>query len=115
MPDEVLACPVCNRDLYVDQYWAGINACRGLALLPWVETHPNMTAWELSKLSGMAYSQVSKGMAKLRDMEAVNYESEDREVGGIRYRYSPSEDHKERKSRFQLYHDRAVGTMARHV
>ena len=96
-----LACPHCGQVLQVSSNWPGINFCRGLTLLPWIANHPGLSAWELAQVSGMAYSQVSKGVMKLRDLEIVRCDPEPREAGGFRYRYYPWTDHDVHADRLQ--------------
>jgi hypothetical protein len=86
-------CPGCGRELLPESNWSQVNFCRALTMMPWIASNSGLSAWELSKASGFAYSQVSKAVVKLRDLELVLAEPEAREAGGYRYRYHPLEDH----------------------
>lgn len=96
-----LHCPHCSLVLRPESNWPQVNYCRGLTLLPWIEQRPGLSAWELSQVSGMGYSQVSKGVAKLRALEIIRGEPEQREVGGFRYRYYVWPDHAARVARLE--------------
>lgn len=80
-------CPHCDLEFRPGIFWNQANYCRGRFLLPVIEANPGLSTWELHQKSGMPYALVSKGIAKLRDWELVVFESEDRDQGGIRYRY----------------------------
>jgi predicted transcriptional regulator len=67
--------------------------------MAFIAERPGLSAWELSGLSGLSYAQCSKGLQKLRDIEAVKYEAEERESGGIRYRFYPKEDYEVQRDR----------------
>jgi predicted transcriptional regulator len=69
--------------------------------MPWILEHPGCSAWELSKESNIGYSQVSKALIKLRDLELVRADPEEREAGGFRYRYYPLGDHGEQEARLR--------------
>lgn len=98
---KTVRCSHCQQPLEVDSNWPQINYCRGLTLLPWIVSHPGLSAWELAQVSAMAYSQVSKGLAKLRDLEVIRGDPEQREAGGFRYRYYPWPDHEDQVKRLQ--------------
>jgi len=99
--DSSLNCLHCGRELAVDSAWTQVNYCRGFTLLPWILNHPGLSAWELAGISGMGYAQVSKGVAKLRDLEFVRGDPEPREAGGFRYRYYPWPDHPAQVTRME--------------
>jgi hypothetical protein len=82
------SCPACHRDFKPGEFWSGANFCRGRFLLPMIQEHPGLSAWELSRLTKMPYAGVTKGLQKLREWALVDFEAEDRENGGQRYRYS---------------------------
>jgi hypothetical protein len=86
------ACPSCGRRFEAGLTWPGANFCRGFTLLPFIEENPGLSGWELSQLAGMDYSDASRGLARLREYSAVATEAEEREAGGIRYRYSSAEN-----------------------
>jgi hypothetical protein len=95
-------CPQCNRAFAPGQWWQGANYCRGLFLLNEIYVKSGLSAWELSQESGMAYRDVTKGLQKLRDWDIVVTETEEREQGGIRYRYFPvGDDKKNDRFRFE--------------
>jgi hypothetical protein len=84
-------CPSCGRVCDPAATWKGANYCRGFALLPFIESNPGLSAWELSQVSGMSYQDATRGLAKLREYEAVLAEPEDRGDGSYRYRYWPAD------------------------
>jgi hypothetical protein len=86
-------CPGCERDLVPEGQWHGANFCRGLFLMDSIAENPGQSAWELSKSTGLSYAQCAKGLAKIRAQDAIGYEPEDRDGGGIRYRFYPLPDH----------------------
>jgi hypothetical protein len=87
------ACPKCGRRFIPGEYWSGANYCRSRFLVELVRDNEGLSAWELSQISGgMTYSDVSKGLQKSRDSKVVTTQAEDREQGGVRYRYSVSPD-----------------------
>jgi len=96
-----LTCPHCDRKLTLESHWAQANYCRGFTLLPWILNHPGLSAWELAGVSGMSYAQVSKGVAKLRELEIIRGDPEEREAGGFRYRYYPWPDHAAQVARME--------------
>jgi hypothetical protein len=51
---------------------------------------PGLTTFELSLESGLSYQDASRGLAKLREYNAVRFEPEQRAEGGIRYRHYPA-------------------------
>ena len=56
-------------------------------MLDIIANNPGLSAWELSQRCTMDYTDVSKGLNKLRDFKIVQVEPEERTQGGIRYRY----------------------------
>lgn len=61
-------------------------------LLPIIAEHPDVSAWELANFAGMAYPDTNKAMAKARETgrfaRVLEWRPEDREGGGIRYRFT---------------------------
>jgi predicted transcriptional regulator len=57
-------------------------------MLPYVEAHPDHSAWELSQISGLDYVSTTRALAKLRELHLVVTVKEERAAGGIRYRYA---------------------------
>ena len=81
-------CPSCARIFKPGATWQGSNFCRGLFLLQFVYDAPDLSAWELSQLSGLPYEDAKKGLEKLRDYDAVATVREEIEGDRFRYRYS---------------------------
>ena len=81
-------CPSCGRVFLSGATWQGANYCRGLVLLTFIKNTPGLSAWELSQASGIPYEDAKKGLAKLREYDAVTTEREDIEGDQFRYRYS---------------------------
>ena len=67
--------------------YTGINYRRAALALSWVRQHPGKTAWELSNISGIVYAELSKGLQKGRENGLFRAVSEERNQGGVRYRY----------------------------
>ena len=67
--------------------WRGANYCRGLVLLRCIEDQPGLSAWELSQQSGIPYTDITRGLAKLREYGLVRTIAEERVQGGHRLRY----------------------------
>ena len=67
-----------------------------------IEDSPGISAWELSELTGMSYQNASRGLTKLRDHQVVEFRSEERDNGGIRYRHYPLEDAEKAREGFAL-------------
>jgi hypothetical protein len=86
------ACPSCGRVCEAGATWTGSNYCRGFTLLEFIQDNPGLSGWELAEISGVPYADATRGLAKLREYGAVATEAEEREAGGIRYRYSPAEN-----------------------
>jgi hypothetical protein len=82
-------CPSCGRVCEPGTTWKGSNYCRGLVLLRFIEDQPGLSGWELAQISGVPYTDATRGLAKLREHGVVRTESEERDQGGIRYRYRP--------------------------
>jgi hypothetical protein len=91
-------CPSCSRVFKPGISWAGANFCRGAALLRFIDAEPGLSAWELSRISGIPYTDTTRGLAKLREYEAVTVEAEGREAGGFRYRRWPTDKPEGRES-----------------
>jgi hypothetical protein len=87
------ACPSCGRACEPGATWKGANYCRGLILLRFIEDKPGLSAWELSQISSVPYTDATRGLAKLRDYQAVDTVMEERSGGdGFRYRYWPTDN-----------------------
>lgn len=69
-------CPSCDRPCKRGATWHGANYCRGLALLRYIEDQPGLSGWELAQLSGIPYSDATRGLAKLREFEVVEVAQE---------------------------------------
>lgn len=80
-------CLYCKRDFGPGVNWHGVNFCRAAALLPFIELHPNLSAWELSQQTKLSYAEVTKGITKAREYNALEFDEEERDQGGKRYRY----------------------------
>ena len=83
-------CEVCGRPMAAGIFQ--VNVCRAFVALAIVDEAPGLTAWELSKRSGITYADISEGLNKARANSWVEAVQEDRDQGGIRYRYSPLAD-----------------------
>ena len=87
------ACRHCGRDFGPGDAWMRANYCRALYVAEELEREPGRTAWEISQTTGMPYPAVSKGLIKAREWQLVNItETEQRDAGGVRYRYAVSEE-----------------------
>jgi hypothetical protein len=86
VPQSKIACPSCGRAFEPGASRVGINYCRGAALLQFIDAEPGLTAWELSRVSGIGYID-ARGLSKLREYDAVITEAEEREAGGFRYHH----------------------------
>jgi hypothetical protein len=71
--------------------YANINYRRAVEALGWIRAYPGKSAWELSSISGIVYADMSKGLQKGREYGLFRVESEERDQGGIRYRYWASD------------------------
>lgn len=89
-------CRFCGREFRQGEWWSWANMCRASHLLPIIVDNPGLSAWELSQVSGLNYQDTSKGLQKARDGGLVTTEAEDREAGGIRYRYWPADGWQEK-------------------
>ena len=86
-----------NRDGSPRAWWLadeykGINYRRAVKAYDIVRANPGKTAWELASLSGIIYADMSKGLQKGREHGLFRFESEDRNQGGVRYRYWAIDD-----------------------
>lgn len=70
--------------------------CRLAYLYPLVAENPGLSVWELSELAQMDYQDASHAMAKGRRLDLFKWDSEEREQGGVRYRYFVLDDGEER-------------------
>jgi DNA-binding IclR family transcriptional regulator len=93
-----MECPSCRKDLDAAPFWVGANYCRGLYLLEVIASNPGMSGWELSQLTGMPNHNVTSGLTKLREWWVVDARAEERDQGGIRYRYFSLTDAPRRKA-----------------
>ena len=82
------ACTFCGGSFGPADSWHGSNFCRAAFLLEFIEEHPGLSAWEIAQQSDMPYAGVTRGLAKAREWELLDCAPEDREQGGIRYRYT---------------------------
>jgi hypothetical protein len=103
-------CELCGQPIGLEATGSGVNYCRGLLLLPVIETEPGLTGWELGQRVGLSYALAVKATGKLRATEAVRFEAEDRAQGGIRFRYYPADA--EATARFHRGHDATTRTVA---
>lgn len=83
-------CPHCSRQFTPGSYWTGANYCRGIYLLNWIHQHPGLSAWELSQLAHIPYTDTTRALLKLRDWGLLVHTVEDRQGGGQRFRYECS-------------------------
>jgi hypothetical protein len=90
-------CPSCARAFTPGSTWKAANYCRGLLLLQFIDERPGLTGWQLSQQSGIPYTDATRGLAKLREYHLVRTEDEEREAGGVRFRYYPADDPAGRK------------------
>ena len=91
----IASCPSCGKRFLKGYSWAGANYCRALLLLEALPDHPGMSTAELGEACGISYGDAAKGMLRLRELDAVRYESEERDTGGVRYRFYPRADHEQ--------------------
>ena len=84
-------CAYCGKTFTPGDTWLNANYCRAVFLTLFVKEHPNLSTWELSQATGMLFSDALKGMGKAREWGLVICLAEDRENGGIRYRYKIAE------------------------
>lgn len=80
-------CSYCGKAFGPGKNWHGANFCRAAFLLPHIEANPGKTTWELHQISGLPYADATKGLEKAREWDVVEFDAEDRESGGQRYRY----------------------------
>ena len=96
------SCPSCRRRFIPGTHWKGSNYCRAMLLLEALPDHPGMSAAELGQACSISYGDAAKGMLKLRQLDAVRYESEERDTGGVRYRFYPQDDHEQQLADFRI-------------
>ena len=84
-------CRHCAKEFAPGATWRGANYCRALYLLPFIRGKPKSSAWELSQLAQLSYSDTTRAMLKLRDFRLVDYTTEE-DGERIRYRYTIKED-----------------------
>ena len=87
---EYRECQVCGRAIVPGIFQ--VNFCRAFMALDFVALHPGLTTWELAKKTGVSYGEMMEGLNKARLHDWVFAVQEEREQGGIRYRYFPLED-----------------------
>jgi transcription initiation factor IIE alpha subunit len=104
-------CPSCGQVFRPGHHWHGANYCRALLLLDTLVDHSGMSAAELAKQCGMPFGDAQKGMTKLRDHDAVDFWCEERDQGGIRYRFRAKLDHETLREAF-LEHVRRAEAVA---
>jgi len=80
-------CPYCNQEFAPGVYWKWANYCRAAYLIMFIDSHPNLSAWEMHQQTGMPYKDVTGGLQKAREWQIVVTEDEQREQGGKRFRY----------------------------
>ena len=80
-------CPHCQREFVPGTTWFQANFCRLAFLIPIIEQYPGETAWQLAQRSGLVYADASAALAKGRAYNLFLLESEQRDNGGVRYRY----------------------------
>jgi len=97
MATERIECPNCKREFVRGITWKGSNYCRGLFLMDQGKNSPGLSGWELSELTGLPYRDTVRGLERARDYDAIEARAEDKENGGIRYRYWPYPDHSTRR------------------
>ncbi len=78
-------CEICGRQFQPGTYQA--NICRAFRALALVALYPGLTAWGLAQKSEIVYAEISEGLTKARANSWVGLREEQREQGGIRYRY----------------------------
>lgn len=81
-------CNVCHKTFAPGATWKSANFCRAAYLLEYIAEHPGLTAWELHLQTNIGYRYVGKGLMKARDYNTLTWVEEEREQGGVRYRYS---------------------------
>ncbi len=81
-----------ERAWWLAPEFANINFRRAAAALEVIRQNPGKTAWELASISGTVYADISKGLQKGRENGLFRVESEDRNQGGVRYRYWAADD-----------------------
>lgn len=85
---EMPKCSYCGRSFGPGTQWSGSNYCRAAFLLPHVAENPGQTTWDYSQISGLPYAEAVKGLEKAREWQVVEYQAEEKQAGGIRYRYT---------------------------
>ena len=80
-------CPHCGGSFRPGVHWLRSNYCKAAYLIRVLAANPGVSTWEISQLSGLAYSDAVKGMNKARALQVVVAEPEERAQGGIRFRH----------------------------
>jgi hypothetical protein len=93
-------CPHCQREFVPGTYWQGSNVCKAGYLMTVAEAHPGLSAWELGEMAGLKYADASRAMLKARNLDLVDYTKEDRDRGGVRYRFFAKAEWQERIQRW---------------
>jgi len=107
-------CGVCGRQISTGMFQA--NYCRAFLALDLVGSYPGKTVWELAQASEIPYADLSTGLEKARSHQWVSAVAEDREQGGIRYRYFPLADQGWREDAYKAHIkavEKVAGTMTR--
>ena len=80
-------CDHCGKRFTPGSSWKGANHCRFAYLLPFITAHPGLSSAELAELSHIPYFLVKNALQMARDAGLVEAVAEEREIGGMRYRY----------------------------
>ena len=89
------SCDYCKREFSPGAFWPSVNFCRAAFLVGYIGTFPGKSAWEISKGTGLLYSEVTKALNKAREWGLVAWDAEERANGGgqrFRYRLDPRAD-----------------------
>ena len=81
------SCAYCQREFRPGLSWGNVNFCRAGFLTDYIRDHPGKSGWEISKATGLLYSDVAKALTKAREWELVAWDVEERDSGGQRFRY----------------------------
>ena len=89
------SCSFCGREFTPGVSWFQVNFCRAAYLADFISELPGVTGWLLAQRTGLLYSDVVKGLMKARVWGLLEWDSEEREQGGKRYRYRVADNWKE--------------------
>ena len=95
-------CPSCGRPFTPGVTWDNANSCRAFFLASHILDAPGLSAWELAKLTGLSYTDATRGLVKAREYDLFRIKKEEKESGGFRYRYFPHSDHVDRLEQFSV-------------